>query len=162
MMKEITEAQKAWEKAKHKAYRDKQEANELEYARKLSECRMFKGTETLEEVTGLMFSPQGTEFLTKFGFPDLATFRKFKKYHPERYGVYIDCGRISLSEARKVFLVGNSSATLDYRETAGSRIILMHGARAVITASGYSVVKIEHDALSNVKYEAGDHAKVLI
>ena len=31
-----------------------------------------------------------------------ATFRRFKKYHPERYGVYIDSGEISLLEARKV------------------------------------------------------------
>ena len=131
-----------------------------ELAQKLADCTMFKGTEDLEQLIRLMFTPQGIEFLTQYNFPDLATFRKFKKYHPERYGVYIDCGEISLSEARRVFLVGNSSATLNYRETAGNRVYLMHGARASIVASGYAVIKIEHDAKSSVSYITNDKAIV--
>ena len=61
-----------------------------------------------------MFSPQGAEFLTTYNFPDIATFRKFKKYHPERFGVYIDCGEIAISDAKNVFLVGNTTARLKY------------------------------------------------
>ena len=162
-MKElIRKIQKEWLKAKDKAELRCVLAGNIELAQKLASCTMFKGTENLEQLVKLMFTPQGIEFLTRYNFPDLATFRKFCKYRPERFGVYIDCGEISLSEARRVFLVGNSSAALNYRETVGNRVFLMHGARAAVTASGYSVVRIVHDALSSVKYEVNDHAKVLI
>lgn len=160
-MKElIKKIQKEWQKAKDEAQMMCASIGNKELAQKLADCTMFKGTEDLEQLIRLMFTPQGIEFLTQYNFPDLATFRKFKKYHPERYGVYIDCGEISLSEARRVFLVGNSSATLNYRETAGNRVYLMHGARASIVASGYAVIKIEHDAKSNVSYITKDKAIV--
>lgn len=160
-MKElIKKIQKEWQKAKDEAQMMCASIGNKELAQKLADCTMFKGTEDLEQLIRLMFTPQGIEFLTKYNFPDLATFRKFKKYHPERYGVYIDCGEISLSEARRVFLVGNSSATLNYWETAGNRVYLMHGARASIVASGYAVIKIEHDAKSNVSYITKDKAIV--
>lgn len=121
---------------------------------------MFKGTETLEELIKLMFTPKGIEFLTTYNFPDLKVFRMFKKYHPEKYGMYIDCGEIKLSEAHKVFLVGKTSATLSYDDTAASRVYLMHGANAVIVASGYAVVKIEKDGTSNVSVIKQDNAIV--
>lgn len=160
-MKElIKKIQKEWQKAKDEAQMMCASIGNKELAQKLADCTMFKGTEDLEQLIRLMFTPQGIEFLTQYNFPDLATFRKFKKYHPERYGVYIDCGEISLSEARRVFLVGNSSATLNYRETAGNRVYLMHGAQASIVASGYAVIKIEHDAKSNVSYITKDKAIV--
>lgn len=160
-MKElIKKIQKEWQKAKDEAQMMCASIGNTELAQKLADCTMFKGTEDLEQLIKLMFTPQGIEFLTRYNFPDLATFRKFKKYHPERYGVYIDCGEISLSEARRVFLVGNSSATLNYRETAGNRVYLMHGARASIIASGYAVVKIEHDAKSSISYITNDKAIV--
>ena len=160
-MKElIKKTQKEWQKAKDEAQMMCASIGNKELAQKLADCTMFKGTEDLEQLIRLMFTPQGIEFLTRYNFPDLATFRKFKKYHPERYGVYIDCGEISLSEAHRVFLVGNSSATLNYRETAGNRVYLMHGARASIVASGYAVIKIEHDAKSNVSYITKDKAIV--
>nr|DAP23618.1 MAG TPA: hypothetical protein [Bacteriophage sp.] len=160
-MKElIKKIQKEWQKAKDEAQMICASIGNKELAQKLADCTMFKGTENLEQLIRLMFTPQGIEFLTRYNFPDLATFRKFKKYHPERYGVYIDCGEISLSEARRVFLVGNSSAMLNYRETAGNRVYLMHGARASIIASGYAVVKIENDAKSSVSYITKDKAIV--
>lgn len=160
-MKElIKKIQKEWQKAKDEAQMICASIGKKELAQKLADCTMFKGTENLEQLIRLMFTPQGIEFLTRYNFPDLATFRKFKKYHPERYGVYIDCGEISLSEARRVFLVGNSSAMLNYRETAGNRVYLMHGARASIIASGYAVVKIENDAKSSVSYITKDKAIV--
>lgn len=41
--------------------------------------------------------------MTAYNFPNIATFRRFKKYHPERYGVYIDSGEISLWRLGKSF-----------------------------------------------------------
>ena len=160
-MKElIKKIQQQWQQAKNAAQEQCASMGNMDLAQKLADCTMFKGTEDLEHLIRLMFTPQGIEFLTRYDFPDLETFRKFKPYHPERYGVYIDRGKIELSEARKVFLVGRSSATLKYRETAGNRVYLMHGAQASIIASGYAVVKVEHDEKSNVSYITKDKAVV--
>ena len=160
-MKEIKEAQKKWRVAKDAAQASCEKSYQYDMARKLSLCQMFTGDESMEEMINLMFSPQGAEFLTTYRFPDIETFRKFKKYHPERFGVYIDAGKIALSETRKVFLVGNTTAELKYSEIAGNRLILMCGASAHIEASGYAIVKIEKDDISKVEIVKSDFAKVL-
>lgn len=161
-MKElIRRIQREWRAAKDAAQAQCADSGQYEMAAKLEACDMFKGDETLEELIGLMFSPRGIEFLTTYNFPSLATFRRFKKYHPERFGVYIDCGKISLSEARKVFLIGDTTAELKYRETAGNRLFLMCGAKASVAASGYAVVKVEKDKDSEVSYIVQDNAKIL-
>jgi hypothetical protein len=160
-MKEIKDAQKKWKAAKDAAQTRSENAHDYEYARKLGACQMFTGEESMEEMIKLMFSPQGAEFLTANNFPDIATFRKFKKYHPERFGVYIDCGEIALSDEKKVFLVGNTSARLKYSQTQGNRLILMCGASAHVEASGYSVLKIETDDISKVEVKVSGHAKVM-
>lgn len=92
-----------WKAAKSAAQSLCNETARYDMAQKLGACAMFKGTESLEDLVKLMFTPRGIEFMTRFHFPDIDTFRKFKPMYPERYGVYIDCGEISLSEARKVF-----------------------------------------------------------
>ena len=158
----IKEIQKKWAEVKLKAQRECENNARYDMASKLSLCSMFRGDEDLEALCALMFTPQGAEFLTTYNFPDLSIFRKFKRYHPERYGIYIDSGKIAISEPKKAFLVGNTIATIKCAETAGNRIIAMCGATAIITASGYSVVKIEKDTKSKVTYTIQDHAKVLI
>lgn len=160
-MKEIKEAQKKWKVAKDAAQAKYEKAYQYEMARKLEACKMFTGEESMEEMINLMFSPQGAEFLTENNFPDIATFRRFKKYHPEQFGVYIDAGEISLSEAKNIFLVGNTTARLKYAQTQGNRLILMCGATARIEASGYCVLKIEKDDKSNVEVNVSGHAKVM-
>ena len=155
-MKEIVEAQKKWQKAKDQARRICLERGKSELA-----DPMFKGTETLEEMISLMFSAQGSEFLTRFGFPSLETFRKFIKYHPEKMGVWIDKGKIALSGEKNIFVVGNTTAVIKCDQTALYRIILMHGASAEIEASGYSVIKIEKDGVSSYNIKVSDNAKVM-
>lgn len=156
----ISDIQKRWKAAKDAAQSKCEESGQYEMACKLGACEMFKGTENLEELIKLMFTPRGIEFLIKYNFPDLKTFRKFKPYHPEQYGVYIDCGEVELTEAHRVFLVGDTSATLHYKDTAASRVYLMHGAEAVVNASGYAVVKIEKDQSSKVQVIKNDKAIV--
>lgn len=157
----VRRIQNEWRAAKDAAQARCMERGQYDMAQKLGACKMFRGDESLEELIALMFTSQGVEFLTTNNFPSLDTFRLFKKYHPERFGVFIDCGEISLSEARKVFLIGDTTAELKYRETAGNRAFLMHGAKASVIASGYSVVKVEKDGLSNVSYIVQDNAKIL-
>ena len=162
-MKELVRhIQEEWKAAKQAAQERCMNTGDREMARKLAECDMFKGNETLDELVELIFSPRGIEFLTKFGFPDLATFRKFKPYHPERFGVYIDSGKITLTEARRAFLIGDTVATVKYRESAGNRLHLMHGASASVLACGYSVVRIEKDLKSEVSFIKQDHARILM
>ena len=131
-------------------------------AQELGQCGLFRGDETLEELIGLMFSPRGIEFMITNNFPDIGAFRRLKEHHPERFGVYIDCGKISLSEARKVFLIGDTTAELKYRETAANLVYLQHGASAQIHAAGYAVVRIESDITSHISTDTSDHGKILI
>lgn len=158
----IRQIQNEWKAAKQAAQSECLKTGNRDMARLLGECTMFKGNETLEELVKLMFTPRGIEFLTKYDFPNLETFRKFKPYHPERFGIFIDCGKISLTEARKAFLVGNTVAEMKYRETAGNRLYLMHGAKASVLADGYSVIRIEKDRKSDVTFFRQGHAKILI
>lgn len=160
-MKEIENAQRNWLEAKEKAARSEERKGHLGIARKLDACKMFKGDETLEGVVDLMFSPQGAEFLTRYKFPDLATFRRFRKYDPERLGVHIDRGEISLQDEKRVFLVGKTTARLKYTVTQGNRLVLMHGAKAYIEASGYAIVRIEADDSCEVVVKTNDHAKIM-
>lgn len=158
----IRETQRKWAEAKAKAQRECEGSARYDVAGKLSQCTMFHEDENLESMCSLIFTPQGAEFITTYGFPDIDTFRKFKRYRPERYGVYIDCGRIELSDPKNACLVGNTTATINCAETAGNRIIALCGARATVVASGYSVVKIEKDEASKVTYTTNGHAKVLL
>lgn len=131
-------------------------------AHQLGACDKFSGNETLEQLVQLMFTPQGIEFCLANNFPDLATFRRFKRYHPERLGVYIDCGQITLQEPQAAFLIGNTTATVKCQQTARKRLYLMHGAHANVNASGFTVVRVEKDPSSQVTVQAKDNAKILM
>lgn len=161
MKKLIKQIQAEWQVAKEAAAKQCELQGELRMAQLLRECRMFRGDETLEELVALMFSPRGIEFLTRFHFPSLTTFRKFLRYKPERLGVYIDAGKIALTDTERAFLVGNTTAYIKYGKTALNRLYMMHGAMANITAKGFSVVKVERDNSTSVKINIEDNAKIL-
>ena len=84
-----------------------------------------------------------------------------KPYNPERLGVYIDCGEITLTDTQNVFLVGDTTAVVKCRKTAAYTVCLMCGAKATVIASRYSVVKIENDKKSQAAIMTQDNAKVL-
>lgn len=100
--------------------------------------------------------------MTTYKFPDLAILRKFKEYKPEIYGVYIDYGEFTISEPKNALIIGNTIATINCAELAKNRIILMHGARAIINASGYSIIRVEKDDASEVTFTKQDHARILL
>lgn len=160
-MKEIKDAQMAWKAAKDKAQSQAEQMHDKELARRLGACQMFTGEEDLEAMIALMFTPQGTEFLTTYGFPTIDIFRRFKPYGIERFGVYVDCGEVELVNADKVFIVGNTQARLRYTETQGNRVAVMCGASAEVDASGYAVVKIDMDEASHVDIVKSGHARIL-
>ena len=161
MKRLIKQIQAEWQVAKEAAAMQCEHQGDVRMAKLLRECRMFRGDETLEELIGLMFTPRGIEFLTRFHFPTLSTFRKFLRYKPERFGVFIDAGKIALTDTERAFLVGNTTAYIKYGKTALNRLYMMHGATANITAKGFSVVKVERDNTASIQINIEDNAKVL-
>lgn len=156
----IKSTHKKWHEVKsHAANRCRRALPEV--ARKLDLCEIFTGEETLPQLVELIFSPQGREFMLANQFPNIATFRKFKPYEPEKLGVYIDAGSITINEPGKIFLIGKTTAEIYCRKTTANEIILMHGASAKVYASGYSVVHVESDRKSDAGVYFYNNAKVL-
>lgn len=90
----------------------------------------------------LFFSPQGREFCKESGYPTLGMFREIAK-NVEPYGVYVEKGVEKSNE--DVALIGEAESVLHYSGTDKAyKVILMHGAKAVIHASGYAVVRLEN------------------
>lgn len=111
-------------------------------ALELGACDKIEKVSGFPSLVRLLFSPQGAEFCEKHNFPDLATLQNIKS-EVKKYGVFIDCGEITLRSRQNTCLVGNTHATIkasgvNYAHT----IILMHGASATIEASRYAVVKV--------------------
>ena len=123
-------------------------------------CDTFEGR-TLDKLIEQLFTPQGLEFVMKNAYPDLDTFRKFKKYDTEKLGVYIDCGDITLTDPERVFLIGDTRATLNFTQTRAYKVRLMFGAKATVNASGYSVVSVGKDRMSRVEVNTSDSALIL-
>ena len=79
-----------WRVAKEQARQECDSRSLPNMAEKYRMCDMFKGTEDLQSLIRLFTSPQGMEFCIKHRFPNIATFRLFKPFNPEKYGVYIE------------------------------------------------------------------------
>lgn len=157
----VNELHTLWEAAKKQAQTECERRSLSNMAEKYRACRIFKGSEDLEQLVALFTSPQGMEFCQSRHFPDLNTLRRFKPYNVERFGVYIDAGQINLHNATKVVLIGDTSATLTYDNRGGHEVFLMHGAQAAITASGWAMVFVtSEDGCAVIKTER-DRAKIL-
>ncbi len=127
-------------------------------AKELGVCPLFKGTESEDGLIRLFLMKQGIEFCIDNSFPDLDTFRTFKT--AENYNIYID-KKIELNNSRKVVLIGNTKATLVYDDPdKRHEVILMHGAKATIKASGYAVVFVTNGG-GSVKKVISDKALIL-
>lgn len=132
-----------------------------EVARKLAACTLFTGKEGIPELARLFTTPQGLEFCLAANFPNLATFRMFKPFKPERYDFYIDAGDITLHNPETAVLIGRTTATVHCNKCRASTIVTMHGATATVLASGWSVVRIEAGISTNVVRRTSDNAIIL-
>ena len=130
-------------------------------AERYRSCDLFKGTEDMESLAALLTSPQGAEFCITHRFPNLAVFRLFKPFSPERYNIYIDAGEITLIEPKKAVLVGRTKAVIDCRTLARHEVMLMHGATAVVNASGWAVVAIKATTGCQVIRNVSENAVIL-
>lgn len=125
-------------------------------------CNSFNGG-TLEKLVQQLFSPQGIEFIKNTHYPDLEAFSHMEReYSLQRFGIYVNSGKITLSDAQKVVLVGNTTATIKCEQTKAFECYLLHGANAHIFCEGYSVLKLENDKFSTYTVEhKGDNAIIL-
>lgn len=162
-MRELLERMKRDREAiRDKEAKRSEQGGELEYAQALRSCELFRGDESIEELAALLFSPRGIEFCIAYDFPSIGVLRRFKPFHPERFGIYIDSGEIALNDAERVCLIGNTTARLNYRQAQGNRLYLLYGARAEVTAKGYAVVRVEKDRKAELNWHCEDFAKVLL
>lgn len=121
---------------------------------------VFNGTENLSELCELMFSPQGREFCLKHRFPDINTMRTLKKYNLTDYNIYVDAGDITIYDDN-CYLIGNTKATIRLGVLGLYRCCLMHGAKAHIDASGYSIINVTADKKSSFTISIKDNAIIL-
>ncbi|MEG2492058.1 MAG: hypothetical protein RSA67_05860 [Alistipes sp.] len=132
----------------------------LKQAKPLGVCHRLTGRESTRELMRLVFTPQGIEFCTKHHFPTMEIFREFKGKEAEGNGIFIDT-RTEQHNIERVMLVGDTNATLIYDGAAKRyQVVLMHGARAMIKASGYAVVFVTN-AGGEVVTDIRDFAMVL-
>ena len=131
-------------------------------ARLLGACELFTGKErTLEDIVHLFVTPQGIEFCINNHFPNMETFRLFKPYNVERFGIYIDAGTITLHNPERAILIGNTAATINNDTLEAHEIILLHGAKAIINASGWAVCKTTVSRGCNIICNASGNAIIL-
>lgn len=124
-------------------------------------CSRFQGTENPEQLMRLFLTPQGVEFCQKHNFPDIDTLRTFRGLEAARHGIYIDAGRIVLHNVKQVALIGDTVAELKYDDpTKRHEVILMHGAKARIVATGWAVVSVTKGSCEVIA-DAKDRAKIL-
>lgn len=161
MSKLISQIYKEWKSVKKRAQQDCENRALFNMAEQYRACCMFKGTEDIEQIIKLFTSPQGVEFCQRYNFPEIQTLRKFQQYDVERFGVFIDAGSIALNNVRRLVLVGDTQATITCDNTWRYEIIMMHGAKAEINASGWAVVAIINKTGCEVKVTATERAKIL-
>lgn len=133
-----------------------------EQARLLGACSLFTGKErTLEDIVSLFTTTQGMEFCVNNHFPNMATFRLFKPYKVERFGIYIDAGTITLHNPEQAILIGNTVATINNDTLEAHEIILLHGAKAVVNASGWAVCKTTVETGCSIIRNTSENAVIL-
>lgn len=108
---------------------------------KLGACRQSGKATDWRSLVWLFFSPQGREFCRDNNYPTLDMFRSMAPY-VEPYGVYVETPVEQHNE--DVALIGESESVLRYDGVDRAyKVILMHGAKAVIHVSHYAVVRLE-------------------
>lgn len=137
-----------------------------EQAHKLGACDLFTGRErTLNDIVSLFLSVQGLEFCFKKHFPNIATFRLFKRYDADlgkKYGIYIDAGSVTLRDPRRVVLIGRTDAqVLCQSPDTAHEVYVLRGASAMVIASGWAVVKVEAETACSVIKKTNDNAIIL-
>lgn len=153
-----------WMLTKEQARQECESSGQHELAEKYRQCDLFKGTErTVEELVEVFLSPAGLEFCMKYRFPHISALRLFKGYGVDkRFGIYIDAGVITLRNPGRAVLIGRTTATVNCDENSHlHRVVLMHGAKAVVNASQWAVAAVQAQQGCSVIKNVSDKAIIL-
>ena len=151
-----------WKQVKDAAQKQCEQRRLVNVAESLRYCNMFRGDETLEELASLYKTTQGTEFCLRYHFPNLATLRLFKKDRPERFGIYIDAGNITIDEPKgKVLLIGRTTAVVNCSDLRNYEVVCLHQGRAIVNASGWSVVHVEAECGCSIVRNISENAVII-
>lgn len=124
-------------------------------------CGKSGGVSDWKSLAWLFFTPQGREFCEEHNFPSLEMFRRIKD-SVAGHGVLVDAGGVVRSNDANIALIGDTVAELTYSGVECVRkVVLMHGAKARIKASGYAVLLIVNVGGCEVEIEK-DETVVLL
>lgn len=116
----------------------------LEQAKCLGACNESAKATDWKSLVWLFFSPQGREFCKDNNYPTIDMFRAIKK-HVKPYGIHVE--ESTFTRNKDVALIGDCGAKSELSFSGvkkAYKVILMHGAKAIIHARQYSVVRIEN------------------
>ncbi|MCM1075942.1 MAG: hypothetical protein NC411_01115 [Bacteroides sp.] len=135
----------------------------LDRAKSLGACdRANLLLSSWEELSQLFLSPQGLEFCEKLKYPRLPMWQEIKKSIDVcKLGFFIDERNVIGRDASHTVLIGRTSAVLEYDCVGMYHIVLMHGAKAVVTASNYAVLHIVNIGGCEVELKTDNTVKVL-
>jgi hypothetical protein len=111
----------------------------------------------MEELIDLFFTPQGQEFCVEHNLPSMDTLILFRSMQAACMGFYIEMP-VCMKNASRMALFGPSTEAILEYDDVGVRheVILMHGAKAKIIASGYAIVFVTNAGGSVDKIEKGN------
>lgn len=110
---------------------------------RLGACKKIDEINNLMSLSHILFTPQGREFCELHKFPTMQLWRKIQPHITQDMGVFVDFGDIKRTNDRNIALIGHTNADLNFIDnTVVHKVILMHGAKAVINASNYVVLLI--------------------
>ena len=131
-------------------------------AKLLGACSLFTGREKpLEDIFRLFSSTKGMEFCLKNRFPNLSTFRLFKPFGVEKYGVYIDAGFVEWKNQKRAILIGRTTAVIDCDTLERDEIYVFEWASATVNARKWSVVSIQGVTGARVIKNVSENAIIL-
>lgn len=116
----------------------------IKEAARLGACAQSGKATDWKSLVWLFFSPQGREFCRENNYPGIEMFRAMKE-HVRPYGVHVEEAAFTSNE--DVALVGDAGRTsrLSFSGVEKAyKVILMHGAKAVIHVGRYAVVRLEN------------------
>jgi hypothetical protein len=129
-------------------------------ANKAGQCGFLKGTEKTDDLIRLFFTAKGKEFCTTHNVPSLDAFLRFRGLQAARGGFYIETPVKAKNLSRVALIGSNTVAELEYDNTdTNYNVVLMHGAKARITASNWAVVFVTN-AGGEVEVIQKDNAKI--
>ena len=131
-------------------------------AKRIGACPLISEIKDKATLVSSFFSPQGREFCEKYKFPSIGLFRQIKPELTDDMCVFVDYGQVHRSNDKDIALVGETCGDLKFDENKYvHKIVLMHGAKAVINASNYAVLLIVNVGGCEVKINKDKTVRIL-